>query len=422
MGKDSLSHILKNATYTKYHQVLENTSFGNSLKTKQTPIESFVGYLRSMAIIYAVIEREIRLKQNNVVMSVWNEKMGKYNLLKQDLLYFLPQWVKDVPNAIISSQELAKKIRIRNGLNPESILGYLYVLEGSTLGAREIHKDITLQFPFIQGKADNYLKCYGDKTYEKWMSFKQRIDSLGLDENQQKLILEASIEMYDGMVDIFQNLLPFEKEDLLYLSVCINPEAGGHPIPQDIRELKASIVAGEKCMFRFPYHNIRFGERGSKFAYSDSAWLATLAELSTDDVIKQVKWLKSVLSNRGVPSCMLQVHLEILHEELSQSVPEKLASYGKLKIAAQEISSFRQKYIDDKTFFSLSEKLTSELEKECFEKTGVSAPLLASAIIDEKANIGNALDNILKWIDNSQMHPIDDFQVYVRKVSSFIED
>ncbi len=64
----------------------------------------------------------------------------------------------------------------------------------------------------------------------------------------------------------------------------LNPAAGGVPVPEDVREVKAALRAGAVSCRVFPYLDWRFGERGEKFTRSDSAWLVWLTRLDQERV------------------------------------------------------------------------------------------------------------------------------------------
>jgi hypothetical protein len=55
---------------------------------------------------------------------------------------------------------------------------------------------------------------------------------------------------------------------------------------------------------------MRFGERGRRFTSSDSCWLVTLRGLDEESLQRLLSWLREVLASRGLPSIILERHLE----------------------------------------------------------------------------------------------------------------
>ena len=121
----------------------------------------------------------------------------------------------------------------------------------------------------------------------------------------------------------------------------LNPAAGDVPIPEDPREVEAALRAGPITHRIFPYICWRYGDRGRKFTQSDSAWLAWLVRHEQSRMKEQVLWLRSVLSNRGMPSWILEIHLLNLHEQLVRSLPEKRSHYEKLVAASNHLRQQR---------------------------------------------------------------------------------
>src|SRR3954453_19243534 len=141
---------------------------------------------------------------------------------------------------------------------------------------------------------------------------------------------------------------------VLHPVAVLNPAAGRHAIPDDVREIQAALRAGEWSWRRFPYYAWRYGEKGAAFTRSDSAWIVTLANSPQAVVDKQVRWLGTLLSSRGMPQWLLQVHLEGLYEELTTTLPDKRLLYERLPHAATMLHELRRQHLSDELFESLA--------------------------------------------------------------------
>jgi len=177
----------------------------------------------------------------------------------------------------------------------------------------------------------------------------------------------------------------------------LNFEAGATPMPADPREIQAAIRAGDITHRAFPYYGFRYGERGVRFTRSDSAFLATLPGHKAETLWRQVDWLAGVLSNRGMPSWLLEVHLGTLSRQLSRAVPERSHRYRDLLGAAQALGERRRAQISDEAMRALGRSFASEAGLPPTRLAIGTGALLAAAVADERAGIPNAVSSIEEY-------------------------
>jgi hypothetical protein len=207
---------------------------------------------------------------------------------------------------------------------------------------------------------------------------------------------------------MIQPWTPQTKAEAMVVSAAtINPEAGTHPVPGDQRALDAALCAGGTCWRRFPYLAERYGERGLRFTMSDSAWLATLAGVSMAEVAGQVFWLRGVLATRGIPSMILQTHLEILSEALDAAIPDGHAAHGKLRLAAVGLRDARLAHISDAQAAALSGAFDSAAPAEWRSRLPDTALLLASAVADETDGCTGAAAALSGWLTDTRRFPAE---------------
>lgn len=182
----------------------------------------------------------------------------------------------------------------------------------------------------------------------------------------------------------------------------LNPEAGAHPITTDPEELAAATAAGERSIAEFPYYEVRYGERGHRFAVSDSAWLVTLGRMRTSDAMRQVLWLGQVLSARGMPQYLLERHLLFLDEALE---PLRRADSRRVHLhAARRMAAARQAVIGQQTF----DRLAAE-----FDRAAANIPrhvprmgaILVSAVADQKMGLANSVTSVVTWACDESRFP-----------------
>ena len=180
----------------------------------------------------------------------------------------------------------------------------------------------------------------------------------------------------------------------------LNPAAGDVPVPEDPRELEAALRAGPVTYRMFPYVQWRYGERGRKFTESDSAWLAWLVRHEQSHVNEQVLWLRSVLSNRGMPGWILETHLVGLFKQLVRSIPERRAAYEKLISASELLSQQRETIMSHQVWVDLADEFAIAVERTPTPFTTGVGRLLVAAVIDERLGELNAVSSLEKWISD----------------------
>ncbi len=163
----------------------------------------------------------------------------------------------------------------------------------------------------------------------------------------------------------------------------VNPASGGYAITTDATLLRAAVRAAQGSITAMPYYAERYGARGSRFATTDSAWLVSLAGLAEERAVHQVEWLARVLAARGMPSWLLEIHLDALASEV-RSVADA-AAVGSLPATAAALARTRRRHVDDDLLRSADvwadEALGNGLP---VPRTGA---LMAAAVADHRAGL-----------------------------------
>ena len=400
----TLMEELKAATFSD-HARLQAAPFFHALVACQLPLESYVGQLRALLTIHGVIEQAIAVCSDERIVSVWNNGMSKLSLLQRDLLYFDPRCVADLKEAVDAELKLADELRVISLEKPLSLLGWLYVLEGSTLGAVVVRQLVSRALLLTGEEGLIYLNSYGSAVPAEWSAFKQRMNALQLSDDDIGQITQAAREFFTQLETVFYTLYPFKPESKIFLVTSINPEAGRHPIPADSREVQASLLAGDICWQQFPYFDLRFGERGRRFARSDAAWQATLCQYPAAQILQQVLWLGHVLAGRGMPTLLLQVQLEILVNELITAIPEKKAEYEKLLPAAAELHTKRRKHLTDEQVEVMASEFDHAVSPEWRARLPGTGKLLCAAVADELEGNTGAVESLYSWLSDPARLP-----------------
>jgi len=354
-----------------------------------------------------VLEQALESCPDERVASVWADDMRKMPLLQRDLRYFEPRAVADLKEAVEAALNTAERLRLSAREQPLALLGWLYVLEGSTLGAQGLRSSYARAFLLTGEDGLAYLNPYGKTVHTRWAQYQQRMNTLGLKAEERGPVVEAANEMFLWLESIFRRLFPFSPESRTFLVTSINPEAGRHPVPADPREVQASLRAADACWERFPYFEQRYGERGRRFARSDAAWLATLCPYEPARIIQQVAWLSRVLAGRGMPTLLLQVQLEILVAQLAGAIPGKKSEYDKLLLASAELQGARRRHLTDAQADALTAAFHQSVGPGWSKQFPHAGALLVCAVADEMAGAHGAVDNLRHWMTDANRFPTE---------------
>lgn len=384
------------------HSKLESLPYFGALMAHRLPLECYVNQLRALAIIHGVLENEIANAEDQHLMAVWDDEFRKLPLLEQDSAFFKPRVALSAASSNQAALAMADKIRLRRVENPLSLLGYLYVLEGSTLGNRMHRPDISKTFHLEGLTGCAYYASYGDQVQSHWSRFSRNVNAAITDESFHDAIIQAAHEAFAGLERLYTALFPLDETEKSLHVTQINPEAGNHPTPDDQREIDAALQASDRAWNEYPYYEKRYGQRGKRFSDSDLCWLATLVEFDREIVRAQIEWLSRVLATRGMPSILLEKTLLYLYEELSMAIPEKEPHYQKLRMAADFLKAKRTHIIPETDFQALANEFEQAIGPEMADAFRNTGDLLLSAFTDEQNGIQGAVLSLREWLTNAE--------------------
>ena len=188
-------------------------------------------------------------------------------------------------------------------------------------------------------------------------------------------------------------------------ATALNPEAGNHVVTSEPREVKAARRAAQRSWAHFPYYGRRYGVRGRQFSLSDSGWLATLCDLPAGAAIEQVKWLGRVLSSRGMPQWLLEIHLVHLHEELAAAIPESAGRYDILLRGAGAVREMREAHFPPDIFDALATEFDARVGETWARRLRGMGGILVAAVADERSGIELAVPTLTAWVCDAGRFP-----------------
>jgi len=390
---------VRQATWHR-HQTFENLPFVTALTAGKLPLESYIGQLRGLAVVLATLEQVFAASRDPFVATIRPLLLSRFELLCRDLRYFSSRMVPDIVPAVKVSLELAAMVRSQAQESVNSLVGYLYVLEGTTRGNRVHLPDIVRCFNLSGDDGVTFYWGYGEATESHWEEFRQTINAaLNLDPDA---VLEAAEAMYSGLERFHQFLYPVSPSGLGLTATSLNPEAGDHPVPQQRFLLEAALRAGERCWERYPYYRKRYGDRGRRFTDSDVAWLTSLVTQPAAVVSDQVLWLARVLAVRGMPRLLMETQLELLVDEIRKEGAN--VSTSALESALDTLRNERQHSLTQEEVGVLLADL-QPLLAPAREELPDLPHLIVAALSDEILGIPECLESICCWLSSAKILP-----------------
>ncbi|MFE7797567.1 biliverdin-producing heme oxygenase [Nocardia sp. NPDC057440] len=191
-----------------WHDALEATPFNLELLSRTLPLGPYVGQLRAYRIILGALETGLAGCGDPAVTAVWRSDLAKVPLLEQDLEFF--DAVPDDVTAVTVAARFAALISDRITAAPAAALGFLYVMEGSTMGGLELTAHVRATFGLADGRG---LAYYNSGDRQRWSAFAARMNDAVIDEPVQQAVLGAADQGYRAIADTLAALSRPDREE-----------------------------------------------------------------------------------------------------------------------------------------------------------------------------------------------------------------
>lgn len=181
--------ILRKATAT-LHAQLETTPLSKALLSDDVSLEDYTNYLKKMWDVIAFCEQVVFPRIEHIIPDI-NERI-KLPLIERDL------------DQLNSDQYSSNTYHpFNNTVTTDFALGYMYVIEGSTLGGRVILKHLHAKLGISENNSGSFFAGYGALTGSAWKSFLQSLqlyvgNTTGGDE-----VIEGAKHAFSSIYDYF---------------------------------------------------------------------------------------------------------------------------------------------------------------------------------------------------------------------------
>jgi heme oxygenase len=397
VANDLLSQRLKAETAALHHR-LETLPFFQTLQAGALEKIALISWLRCLAVVHAVLERELSRTSHRRIRTLGALTVPKIPFLVDDLAAMEANGLPSVMPALRIAIDFAAEI-LTAAADPLTLVGCLYVLEGSQIGGLAL-KPAYGRCLGESGLQLSYVGCYGGDTEARWDAFRACLDSFALENAEAESVVNAASRCFEQIGNICTALHPYVADSLRHHAAGINFEAGDHVIPENPREIELALRVGRSMWDMYPYLQCRFGERGKRFTSSDSCWLVALMRMPVETATENLKWLRTVLASRGIPTVILEEHLSAILTVLAAEFAEGI------ELGARYEPFLSGLDLERRTLGGIEGAL---LQVEQFEPqfqacAGFTVPsaakLIASAWLDEQSGITGSLASVRDWFSD----------------------
>ncbi|CAM4500937.1 heme oxygenase [Paenibacillus endophyticus] len=180
------------------HVQIESNPYAKAIMNQTLTQDEYVRYLEKF---YGFIKPAERLIAQLSGWGEFGEAMGqraKSPLLERDL-HTLGLSLQEIEN-------LPECSKLPELYTVPQALGYMYVIEGSTLGGQIITKQVRKFLPLAEqeNKGTEYFNAYGTETRAKWAEFREQVEQSIDSEEAAQQVIEAAKSTF-GTLEVWLN-------------------------------------------------------------------------------------------------------------------------------------------------------------------------------------------------------------------------
>jgi len=164
--------------------------------------ERYAAWLGQMLLVHRALERAIDARRSHFApLAVVTDEQRHSARIEQDLRFY----DADVPSIRPSPGAAGLIARIAEADGP-TLLGMVYVLEGSMNGNRYIVMALRKGLDLNPGEGDRYLDPYGEHQRPKWAAWKGAVDAEAISPAEADAAVAGAGAMFDGVAAISDDL------------------------------------------------------------------------------------------------------------------------------------------------------------------------------------------------------------------------
>ena len=172
--------------------------------------------------------------------------------------------------------------------------------------------------------------------------------------------------------------------------------------PQEPRALVAIDRSMQAFARAFPYLRWRHDQAGLHALRNDNAQLVAIVGTQPHEFGPQLDWFTLQMSERGMPSWMVEVDLELLARVLRRALPDHPDMGTRIAHAAHDLGTRRHAAMVEGKFRRAGSSFAARLEFGPSRLWSGFGKILASAVIDERLGVSHAVLRVSEWATNRQ--------------------
>jgi len=197
---------LKTAT-ADHHRRAEKHEFQQMMVRGALSREAYAEWLGQMLLVHRGLEEHLTklVASHPAVGAVFDDSRRKVPFLLDDLAFYQGRADSD---PVPATRRFLQCLDSLAASSPLALLGPLYVLEGSTNGARFIARRLRTAFDLpADGGGVAYVDPYGEDQPRRWQEFKDEMEQLAFGEADIRIITQAAQETFDAIGAVGGDLL-----------------------------------------------------------------------------------------------------------------------------------------------------------------------------------------------------------------------
>ncbi len=191
--REAVISRIREATST-LHMQLENTELSKNLMRPEAGVSAYVSYLVAMRSVIFISEQNVFSQVKSSVKDI--EERYKTHLIDHDLMRL---GANSSPTFIPALNGISTKIN-----NEAKALGFLYVIEGSSLGGMYIAKHWKTKVDIDD--ALSFFSVYGKDTAKRWHSFLDYLTAYALTEERLDDICKGAVYAFESIHHHFETI------------------------------------------------------------------------------------------------------------------------------------------------------------------------------------------------------------------------
>jgi len=187
--------LLREST-AEMHTSAEGNQFQHQLGSGKVAPEHYGQYLEQLYLMHKKLADLLDGSKpaNGALQKVVNDYHLDLTCVKNDLAHFGRK--PESATALNATEQLMTSMQNSANSDSSELLGFLYVLEGSTNGAKFMAKSLRAGLGLPEEAGASYFDRYGEKQRERWMAFKSAMNEIEFSEQQRGALVDKAKETF----------------------------------------------------------------------------------------------------------------------------------------------------------------------------------------------------------------------------------